>query len=255
MSPENLDRAPRSAGTQQSGVSRRAFLTASATVGGGLLLDFSIPAFASGEGGAAAKSATLNAYIRITPSGETFIVNKNPEIGQGIKTSFPMIVAEELDVAWKDVRVEDAEVDQLRYGGQFAGGSFSIPMNYDLLRRVGASGRLMLVTAAARSWGVPVEECEAADGVVTHKGKNKQATFGQLAALAAKVPPPNPATVKLKDPKNFKIMGKPIGGVDSPRIVKGEPIFGIDVTVPGMKYAVYEKCPRVQRQVREREPR
>jgi isoquinoline 1-oxidoreductase beta subunit len=101
----------------------------------------------------------------------------------------------------------------------------------------------MLVTAAARTWKVPVEECETADGVVYHKGKNKQATYGQLADEAAKVPPPNPMTVKLKDPKDFKIIGKPIGGVDSPRIVKGEPIFGIDVTVPGMKYAVYEKSP------------
>ena len=232
MSPETLDPAR---------VSRRTFLTASAAVGGGFMLDFCIPSFANAAGGPA--TATLNAYIRIAPNGETFIVNKNPEIGQGIKTSFPMIIAEELDVAWKDVRAEDAEVDPVRYGGQFAGGSLSIPMNYDLLRRVGATARLMLVTAAARSWNVPVEECEAADGLVTHKGRNKQATYGQLASLAAKVPPPNPATVKLKDPKNFKIIGKPIGGVDSPRIVKGEPIFGIDVTVPGMKYAVYEKSP------------
>ncbi len=235
MTTRELDRA--------QGVSRRTFLTASAAVGGGLMFEFSIPAFAIGEGGTPKGAATLNAYIWILPSGETHIVNKNPEIGQGIKTSFPMIIAEELDVAWKDVRAEDAEVDPVRYGGQFAGGSMSIPMNYDTLRRVGAAARLMLVTAAARSWNVPVEECEAADGVVSHKGRNKQATYGQLASAAARIAPPNPATVKLKDPKNFKIIGKPIGGVDSPRIVKGEPIFGIDVTVPGMKYAVYEKCP------------
>jgi isoquinoline 1-oxidoreductase beta subunit len=226
---------------QQNGVSRRQFLTASAAAGGGLMLNFSLPAFAVGD--KAAGSATLNAYIWILPNGETHIVNKNPEIGQGIKTSFPMIIAEELDVAWKDVRAEDAEVDPVRYGGQFAGGSLSIPMNYDLLRRMGAAGRQMLVTAAARSWGVPVEECTTADGVVSHKGKNKQATYGELAGAAARIAPPNPATVKLKDPKDFKIIGKPIGGVDSPRIVRGEPIFGIDATVPGMKYAVYEKSP------------
>ena len=243
MSPRDLDRAPRSAGARQDGVSRRMFLAAGAAVGGGLMLEFSIPAFAKGGASQPAPGATLNAYIRIEPSGETFIVNKNPEIGQGIKTSFPMIVAEELDVAWKDVRAEDAEVDPVRYGGQFAGGSTSIPSNYDMLRRVGAAARLMLVTAAARSWNVPVEECETADGVVSHKGKNKQATYGQLASAAARVTPPNLATVQLKDPKNFKIIGKPIGGVDSPRIVRGQPIFGIDVTVPGMKYAVYEKCP------------
>jgi isoquinoline 1-oxidoreductase beta subunit len=243
MSPKHLDRAPRSSDTRQAGISRRSFLTASAAVGGGLMLDFSIPAFAAVGASASQTSATLNAYIWILPNGETHIVNKNPEIGQGIKTAFPMIIAEELDVAWKDVRAEDAEVDPVRYGGQFAGGSTSIPSNYDLLRRMGASARLMLVTAAARSWNVPIEECETADGVVSHKGKNKQATYGQLASQAAKIAPPNPATVKLKDPKDFKIIGKPIGGVDSPRIVRGEPIFGIDVTVPGMKYAVYEKCP------------
>jgi isoquinoline 1-oxidoreductase beta subunit len=243
MSPRDLDRAPRSAGAQQDGVSRRSFLVASAAAGGGLLLNFRIPAFAAGEDGKTVPGATLNAYIRIMPNGETFIVNKNPECGQGIKTAFPQIVAEELDVAWKDVRAEDAEVDPVRYGGQFAGGSTSIPTNYDMLRRVGAAGRLMLVTAAARSWGVPVAECEAADGVVSHKGKNKQATYGQLASAAAKVPAPDLKTVQLKDPKAFKIIGKPIGGVDSPRIVRGEPIFGIDVTVPGMRYAVYEKSP------------
>ena len=244
MSPQDLDREPHSAGADtQSGVSRRTFLTASAAVGGGLMVDFSVPAFAQREGSAPEASATLNAYIRIAPNGETFIVNKNPEIGQGIKTSFPMIIAEELDVAWKDVRAEDAEVDPKKYGGQFAGGSLSIPMNYDILRRTGAAARLMLVTAAARTWKVPVEECETADGVVMHKGKNKKATYGQLADEAAKIPPPNPMTVKLKDPKDFKIIGQAIGGVDSPKIVKGEPIFGIDVSVPGMKYAVYEKCP------------
>ncbi|HWL62272.1 MAG TPA: molybdopterin cofactor-binding domain-containing protein [Steroidobacteraceae bacterium] len=225
----------------RNGVSRRKFLTASAAVGGGLMLDFSLPAFAVTDKGSA--SATLNAYIWILPNGETHIVNKNPEIGQGIKTAFPQIIAEELDVAWKDVRAEDAEVDPVRYGGQFAGGSLSIPMNYDTLRRMGAAGRLMLVTAAARSWGVPVDQCETAEGVVYHKASNRQATYGQLAGAAARIAPPDPASVKLKDPKDFKIIGQPIGGVDSPRIVRGEPIFGIDVTVPGMKYAVYEKCP------------
>ena len=241
MSPRDLNRAARS--TQGPAVSRRTFVTASAAVGGGLMLDFSIPAFAQREGSAPEATTTLNAYIRIAPNGETFIVSKNPEIGQGIKTSFPMIIAEELDVAWKDVRAEDAEIDAKKYGGQFAGGSLSTPMNYDPLRRAGAAARFMLMTAASRTWKVPVEECETADGVVHHKGKNKQATYGQLADEAAKVPPPNPMTLTLKDPKNFKIIGKPIGGVDSPRIVKGEPIFGIDVSVPGMRYAVYQKCP------------
>jgi isoquinoline 1-oxidoreductase beta subunit len=226
--------------TAQNGVSRRKFLTATAAIGGGLMLDFSLPAYAvtGGKG-----SATLNAYIWIMPNGETHIVNKNPEIGQGIKTAFPQIIAEELDVAWKDVRAEDAEVDPVRYGGQFAGGSMSIPMNYDTLRRMGASARFMLVAAAARSWGVPADQLETSEGVVYHRASNRQATYGSLAAAAARITPPDPASLKLKDPKDFKIIGQPLGGVDSPRIVQGEPIFGIDVTVPGMKYAVYEKCP------------
>ncbi len=116
-------------------------------------------------------------------------------------------------------------------------------MNYDLLRRVGASARLMLVTAAAHSWNVPVEECEAADGVVNHKGKNKQATFGQLAALAAKVSATESRDREAEGPEELQDHGQAHRRRDSPRIVKGEPIFGIDVTVPGMKYAVYEKCP------------
>ena len=141
MSPSDLNRAPRSSGARQAGMSRRSFLTASAAVGGGLMLDFSIPAFAAVGPSASQTSATLNAYIWILPNGETHIVNKNPEIGQGIKTAFPQIIAEELDVAWKDVRAEDAEVDPVKYGGQFAGGSTSIPSNYDLLRRIRSEER------------------------------------------------------------------------------------------------------------------
>jgi len=241
---DNIERAPREAGADtDGGVSRRTFLTASAAVGGGLMVDFSVPAFAQREGSAPEATSTLNAYIRIAPNNDTFIVNKNPEVGQGVKTSLPMIIAEELDVAWKDVRCEDAEVDPKKYGAQFAGGSLSIPMNYEVLRRTGAAARMMLMTAAARTWKVPVEECETADGVVMHKGKNKQATYGQLADEAAKVPPPNPMTLTLKDPKNFKIIGKSHPGVDSPRVVAGEPLFGIDVTVPGMLHAVFVKSP------------
>jgi isoquinoline 1-oxidoreductase beta subunit len=228
----------------QTAVSRRAFITASAAVGGGLLLDLQIPgvAHAAGESSAPEAAATLNAYVRIAPNGEVTIVAKNPEIGQGVKTTLPMLIAEEMDVAWKDVRTEMAEIDAARYGPQFAGGSLSTPFNWDPLRRVGAATRMMLVTAAAKTWRVPAEECETADGVVTHKS-GKKATYGQLADEAAKVPPPDLKTVKLKDPSQYKIIGQPIGGIDSPKIVKGEPIFGVDVSVPGMKYAVLEKCP------------
>jgi isoquinoline 1-oxidoreductase beta subunit len=228
-----------------SGLSRRAFLLASAAVGGGLLLDFSFPGAAAAAAAthAAAAPGTINAYIRIAPDDIVTITCKNPEIGQGIKTSFPQIIAEELDVDWSNVRTEMAVVDESKYGRQFAGGSLSIPMNYDPLRRAGAAGRQMLMTAAAKTWGVPVSECETTPGVVHHKPTGRSLKYGALASKAASVPPPDLQTVALKDPKDFRIIGQPFGGVDSPLIVTGKPIFGIDASVPGMLYAVFERCP------------
>jgi len=228
------------------GLSRRSFLAASVATGGGLLLDLTLtgPAAATpGAAGHSASNATLNAYIRIAPDGIVTIAAKNPEMGQGTKTSLPQIVAEELDVDWKDVRTEQAVVDAAKYGAQFAGGSLSIPMNYDALRRAGAAGRAMLVTAAARTWNVPESECTTESGVVHHKGSSRTLKYGELASKAARVPPPDLKKVVLKDPKDFRIIGQPIGGVDSPLIVQGKPIFGIDTTVPGMRYAVFERSP------------
>jgi isoquinoline 1-oxidoreductase subunit beta len=228
-----------------SGLSRRAFLVASTAAGGGLLLDFSFPgpAAAAATTHPAAAPGTINAYIRISPDDIVTITCKNPEIGQGIKTSFPQIIAEELDVDWNNVRTEMAVVDEVKYGRQFAGGSLSIPMNYDTLRRAGAAGRQMLMTAAAKSWGVPVSECETTPGVVHHKPSGHSLKYGALSTKAASLPPPDLKTVALKDPKDFRLIGQPFGGVDSPLIVTGKPIFGIDTTLPGMLYAVYERCP------------
>jgi isoquinoline 1-oxidoreductase subunit beta len=229
-----------------AGLSRRGFLAASTAAGGGLLLDFSFPTVAPAVAPAAhpaAAGGTINAYIRIAPDDTVTIVCKNPEIGQGIKTSFPQIIAEELDADWNNVRTEQAVVDQAKYGAQFAGGSFSIPMNYDALRRAGAAGRQMLMTAAAKTWNVPVSECSTTAGVVHHEKSGRSLKYGALATKAAAVPAPDLKTVALKDPKNFRIIGQAIGGVDSPLIVTGKPIFGIDTTVPGMLYAVFEKCP------------
>ncbi len=226
-----------------SGLSRRAFLAASTAAGGGLLLDLSFPAAATAAAHPAAAPGTINAYIRIAPDDIVTITCKNPEIGQGIKTSFPQIIAEELDVDWSNVRTEMAVVDEGKYGRQFAGGSLSIPMNYEPLRRAGAAGRQMLMTAAAKTWGVPVSECETTPGVVHHKATGRSLKYGALASKAASLPPPDLKTVALKDPKDFRIIGQPIGGVDSPLIVTGKPIFGIDASVPGMLYAVFERCP------------
>jgi len=225
------------------GLSRRSFMTASAAAGGGLLLNFSVPLFAAATADKKAAATTLNAYISISPDNIFTIMAKNPEIGQGVKTMLPMIIAEEFDVDWKDVRTEQAGLDPQKFGPQFAGGSFTTPMNYDPLRRAGAAGRQMMLTAAAQTWGVPESECETASGTVRHKTNGKSIKYAALAAKAATVAAPDLKTVTLKDPKSFRIIGQSKPGVDSPKVVTGQPLFGIDVNVPGMRYAVYQKCP------------
>ncbi|HWX78613.1 MAG TPA: molybdopterin cofactor-binding domain-containing protein [Steroidobacteraceae bacterium] len=222
---------------------RRAFLRASLAVGGGLLLDFSIPGALANARGAAAGPAALNAFVQISSEGIVTIVSKNPEIGQGIKTMLPMLIAEELDVDWGAVRIEQAMSDPARYGLQFAGGSRATPLNWDALRRVGAAARQMLVSAAAQTWSVPAAECETQSGKVIHAPTKRSLSYGSLASKAALIPPPDLAALPLKDPKDFKIIGKSHPGVDSPLIVAGKPLFGIDVTVPGMLYAVFVKSP------------
>ena len=229
--------------------SRRSFLTVGAAAGGGLLLNLSFPdssvaaGHSAADGASAAGTSALNAYIRIAPDDIVTITCKNPEIGQGIKTAFAQIVAEELDVDWSNVRTEMAALDEAKYGPQAAGGSTSTPVNYDPLRRAGAAGRQMLITAAAQTWKVPASECDSTPGVVRHKPTGRTLKYGALASKAATLKPPDLKTVALKDPKDFRIIGQPFGGVDSAPIVAGKPIFGIDTTVPGMLYAVFEKCP------------
>jgi isoquinoline 1-oxidoreductase beta subunit len=225
--------------------SRRAFLRASAAAGGGLLLQAILPpvGYADTAVGAAAEAASLNAFVRIGSDGIITIISKNPEIGQGIKTMLPMLIAEELDVDWSTVRVEQAALDASKYGQQFAGGSMATPLNYDPLRRVGAAARQMLLEAGARYWNVAVSECRTEAGVVYHRESQRSLGYGELAGRAAALPPPDLARVTLKNPKDFKIIGRSVRGVDNPKLVVGAPLFGIDVTVPGMLYAVFQKCP------------
>jgi isoquinoline 1-oxidoreductase beta subunit len=231
-------------------VSRRAFLSVSAAAGGGMLLALSIPEQADAALAARAPAANehpehdvdLNAYVTIAPDNTITIMSKIPEIGQGIKTSLPMIVAEELDADWHNVRIVQAPLDAKAYGLQFAGGSFSTPMNWDLQRRMGAAARAMLITAAALTWKVPESDITTSAGKVIAKD-GRSLTYGQLAAKAAKVIPPDMKNLVLKGASQYSIVGKSIGGIDSPKVVTGQPLFGIDVSVPGMRYAVFQKCP------------
>ena len=221
--------------------SRRDFLKVSAIAGGGFMLRATLAPRAWSQ--APAEAEPLNAFVRIGPDGIVTILSKNPEIGQGIKTMLPMVIAEELDADWKQVRIEQAPLNEALYGRQFAGGSQATPMNYDPLRRVGAAGRQMLVAAAAQSWEVPPAECRAALGVVHHDKTGRSLGYGALAAGAAKLKAPDLSTVTLKDPKTFTIIGRRIPGVDNIKVVTGQKLFGIDVTMPDMLIAVFQKCP------------
>ena len=221
--------------------SRRTILRTGLGAGGGLFLSWGL--HANGALAANASPMELNAYIHITPAGVITIMGKNPECGQGIKTMLPMVIAEELEADWSKVQIEQAMSEPAKYGSQVAGGSTATPVNYDPLRRVGAAGKQMMIEAAALTWKVPPGECVAALSVVTHKPTGRKLTYGQLAEKAASIPAPDVKTVTLKDPKDFRIIGQSVRGYDSPRIVKGQPFFGIDVNRPGMLYAVFVKCP------------
>jgi isoquinoline 1-oxidoreductase beta subunit len=225
---------------------RRSFLRVTALAGGGMVVAAYLDPVASvlGQGQQAPPIAFVpNAFVKITPDNIVTIIAKNPEIGQGVKTSLPMLIAEELEVDWEKVRIEQADLDQTKYGQQNAGGSTATPNNYDPLRRVGASVRLMFVSAAAQTWGVPAGECSVASGTVHHRASGRSLTYGQLAATAAKMTPPDMASVPLKSAASFVTVGKAKTGVDNRAIVTGQPTFGIDFTLPGMLFAVYEKCP------------
>jgi isoquinoline 1-oxidoreductase beta subunit len=213
---------------------RRALLFAGAVAGGGLWVGLDRAAAETAPSGA------MNPWVTITANNRIIITAHNPEIGQGIKTSIPMLVAEELDVDWAQVEIVQALANAAVYGRQVAGGSMATTLQYDALRRVGAGARAMLINAAAVAWGVPAGEISTGGAMLRHQS-GKSASYGSMAAAAAKLPPPEAAALTLKDPKSFKLVGTPVSGVDNRAIVTGKPLFGIDATLPGMKYAVYHK--------------
>ena len=221
---------------------RRSFLKITLLASGALLVGVgcqrqSMPGHVSGE------TWIPNLYVRINPDGTVTIVSKNPEAGQGVKTAFPMVVAECLDVDWQNVSVEQAPLDD-RYGRQVVGGSRGTPDGWDDLRVAGTAARHILIAAAASEWGVMADECSTDAGVVTHAASGRERRYESLLEIAAGMPVPGVSELELKSrPEEFKLLGKFVPGVDNPRIITGQPIFGCDVRLDGMLYAVYEKCP------------
>jgi len=224
-------------------LNRRSFLRVSSLAGGGMLIGLYLdPPKASAQFGPAAPPLPNN-YIKIHPDGTITIMAKDPEVGQGVKTMLPMLIAEELDADWKMVKVEQTDFDDTKYAAQFAGGSLATPFNWDPMRRVGAAGRHLLIAAAAQTWRVPESECSTAEGRVHHTGSKRSVGYGAIATKAASMPVPDLQQLKLKDPADYKIIGHSKQGVDTPRIVTGKPTYAIDFTLPNMLFAAYQKCP------------
>lgn len=219
-------------------LSRRGFVSASMIAGGGVLFDFTLPVAAQ-----EAAARPLTAFVRVLPGGRFAIGGKNVEIGQGARTMLPMMIAEELDVDWAQVTVEPTHADEALFGPQRAGGSRTTGREWLPSRRAGAMARAMLLAAAAKAWGVPAERLETKSGTITDPKSGRTASYFDMAAAAAQVPPPDPEALTLKAPASFRIIGKPIPNVDTPGIVAGKPLFGIDVDLPGMLHAVFESCP------------
>ncbi len=221
-------------------LNRRSFLKLTTAACGGLMLGFRWMS-AAHHGSHAAATFQPNAFLSIAPSGQVTLLNQNPEIGQGIKTAFPMIIGEELDVDWKDVKIEQAPLDTDAYERQVAGGSGAIRSTYTTLREAGASARALLVAAAAKQWDVKASSCSTANSIVTHRASGKTLSYGELADAASKLSLPK--SVKLKDSSDFTLLGTSVPGIDVPKIVNGEQPYGIDTKRPGMLYGAITNPP------------
>ena len=228
---------------------RRAFLKVSLLASGALVVGvaYTSPTRAKGL---VKETWAPNLYVRINTDGHVSIVSKNPEAGQGVKTAFPMVVAECLNVDWKNVSVEQAPLDD-RYGRQVIGGSRGTPDGWDDLRIAGTAACELLKSAAAAHWGVPVSACQAVQGSIMHKDSGKAIAYADLLESAAALPVPDVSELNLKSrPEDFHLLGTFVPGVDNPKIVTGQSLFGCDTRLDGMLYAVYEKCPTFGGRVR-----
>jgi len=221
-----------------SPLSRREFVTAGVAAGAGLVIGFYLPH----KSGSREESFSPNAYLRITLDNKVTIVVARSEMGQGVRTALPMILAEELEADWKQIAIEQAGASTL-FGDQTTGGSASVRTTWDPMRKAGAAAREMLISAAALTWNVPRSSCTAENSHIKHAATNRSLSYGELAGKAATLPVPTDVT--LKQSKDYKIVGQRLARVDSPAKVKGEAIFGIDFRIPGMKFAVLSRCPTI----------
>ena len=242
MAQSTLGSAPRSAAAPDitataDDLDRRGFLRLMAAGSGALALGFAAEAQA---GGAAAFEP--HPLIRITPDGSITLWAKNPDMGQGVKTALPMLIAEELDVPWDRVRVVQCGWD-IRLDNQGSGGSQSLLNAWQPLRRAGATARQLLLQAAARQWSVPIGELDTAAGEVLHAASGRRAAYGSLVAAAASLPVPDPKGVALKPRERFGLIGQRVPHVDNAAVVRGAPLYCLDHTPPGALVAVYEKSP------------
>ncbi len=233
------------AATEPAGIERREFIKMSVTASGGLLLGFYMPGAAKlASSGPSANVFMPNAFVRIGTDERVTVIVNHSEMGQGVYTSLPMLLAEELDADWTKVGFESAPVDPKynhpAFGMQMTGGSSSVWSGLEQFRQAGAAARAMLIAAAAQQWNVDATACRTESGTVFN-GSNRKLTYGQLVGAAAKQTPPS--HVQLKDPKTFRLIGKPIKRLDTPEKLNGSAVFGIDVKLPGMVTAVIARPP------------
>jgi len=230
-------------------LNRRSFIKLTALAGGGLMVGVyagepAAEVFAQRGPQGPPAPVNPNVYITVHPDNTFTAIAKNPETGQGMRNALPMIIADEFDVDWKQVEVQQADCNPALYPNQIEGGSTATPQNYTPMRNVGAAARMMMVSTAAKQWNVPESQLKTGSGIVTDTRSGKTATYASLADAAMKMPPMTVTDIKLKDSKDFKIMGTRVPGVDNMSIVTGKPAFSIDVNPdPGMLFAVYQKCP------------